>query len=336
MTTTTDSVFPTSTQYYNILFTNLGPLTSTFTAPSSCATVNTDNVLFVQRSQQPAPLGKPKCLDNYWSKGDCIPSGTDIDNWVMSSETATVSEKYQGAQLYHSPGIACPEGWNTVGLIAKNNGTMTVSGYFTEWPKHFGVKPSQDKTSIRALEPTVIWDEFLHPSQTVAFCGPSGYDVHPVGVVVSTLGAYKDFNYTTWCDERWAGSPNEGPKTIYDVSKEDHPAWLSFVHPETWAWSTSTFVPTNSQDLAAMETLDVITRQEVIPIVYEQSDLDNAATNTGTEAVTTTNTGTETGAATEETSSATTAAESAGVKMSVRSLVPVLTVLVGVFAGNMI
>jgi hypothetical protein len=39
--------------------------------------------------------------------------------------------------FYHSPGIACPDGWDTVGLIAKSDSTLSLSGFMTETVEGF-------------------------------------------------------------------------------------------------------------------------------------------------------------------------------------------------------
>lgn len=164
------SEIPSATTYFGVLFTNLGPLTTTYTAPLSCETVNTNRVIFVDKSMDLWVEGKPECY-GYWTAGDCIPSGTDIDNWVEVARTAT-TKKNAGAYWYHSPGIACPQGWTTVGMIAKDNETMSVSGFMTGRYKGYEDAAGWPTTAPRPMEITEYWNGFLETSQTVAFCGP--------------------------------------------------------------------------------------------------------------------------------------------------------------------
>lgn len=152
---------PTATEYFGFSFSNLGPLTTTYTAPSSCATVNTDQVLFADKSDSLIPVGQPKC--DSWTYGDCRPSGSNFDN--LDADVLR-NKALAGLFLYHSPGIVCPEGWNTVGMIAKDNGTLSVSGFMTntyEGPT----------TEARHMQITEIWNGVLKPSETVAFCAPT-------------------------------------------------------------------------------------------------------------------------------------------------------------------
>ncbi|KAM0229912.1 hypothetical protein ACHAPO_009634 [Fusarium lateritium] len=319
----------TSTQFFGYDFYNLGPLTTTFTAPSSCATVNTEQVNFVNKS---APylyqVGQANC--DHWTQGGCRPSGVEIDSIVSDIRLSTTDP---GLFLYyHSPGIVCPDGWGTVGVIAKSNGTLSVSGFMTnaikDYDKYSTYYPTSQSDKPRFMEYTELWNGILKPSDTVAFCGPtSGYDIDQAGRCISTIGSYSEFDYKTWCyvGMAYAGGVRDDlviVSTVPGITYE--PGLLSWVQD---ASSSSLF--TRSEDMtgswatSADKDFAVVTMTQVIPIVFQKSDLD-AATATATI------TG-ESGA--EKTSAGTDDAESTGSMFSKPGLMPVLTVFISILAS---
>lgn len=344
------SAIASSTEYFGYLFSNLGPLTTTYTAPKACETVDTDRVLFVEKERGRGQLeqGQPKCWD-HWPLSSCIPSGTAIDNWVESTITAdTGYPNHNGAVFYHSPGIHCPSGWTTVGMIAKGEKTLSMSGYMTE---SYEGQDGFEKHHALPMPPTKRWDGFLKPYQTVAFCGPIGYAVDPAGWCRSTVGDYTDLSYSTWCkNEAIESIPwtyNE-PVTISTVAGETFsPGFLSWVSNDPIPLTTSHVTMTGSEYRHVMghsspiSDLAVITRAEVIPLVFEQSDLDAAGITlggsetkeTGTETTVAEETGTKATGTQETNGAATETSVSAAPALSVRGLVPVVTVLVGMLAG---
>ncbi|KAF4959380.1 hypothetical protein FSARC_10756 [Fusarium sarcochroum] len=112
---------PTATEYFGFSAHNLGPLTTTFTAPSSCAT-NTNRIVYANASSASGAYGGPTC--NFKPIGDCIPSGK---SWDSLSEQTT--KFIQGRHAYFSPGVVCPQdgkltyftdAWLTYSAIAKD------------------------------------------------------------------------------------------------------------------------------------------------------------------------------------------------------------------------
>ncbi|KAM0243081.1 hypothetical protein ACHAP5_006962 [Fusarium lateritium] len=238
----------TSTQYFGYDFYNLGPLTTTFTAPSSCATVNTDHVKFFNTS---AALmyhtGRANC--DHWTEGDCSPSGSVIDSIVADIRRGTTTPA--NSLFYYSPGIACPSGWDTVGLMAKSNGTLSVSGFLTETLKDYELYstyyPTSPPNQPRHIQYTEVWGGILKSSETIAFCGPTGEFT-----VVSTV-----------------------PGITYE------PGLLSWVQPSDATRFTESFAVTGSEAMSIGSDFAVVTMVSVIPLIFQQSDLGTAAT-TGT------------------------------------------------------
>ncbi|GKT44336.1 uncharacterized protein ColSpa_04517 [Colletotrichum spaethianum] len=110
--------------------TNLGPLTTVFTAPSACATRSPDLYLafesaFTDRVQ---PFFPKRCEYNPLS--NCFPSGSALD----ASYTSASSLGFPGGQAiaYFSPASICPEAYTTAGVAAKNsNGEVSSAGVFS-------------------------------------------------------------------------------------------------------------------------------------------------------------------------------------------------------------
>ncbi|KAI6749813.1 hypothetical protein HG531_007078 [Fusarium graminearum] len=151
---------PTATEFWGFNAHNLGPLTTTFTAPPSCAT-GTDHHVFVNASEPVRIFGVPTC--GPMTFGDCIPSAS---SWESIHEQTT--EFVQGQYAYFSPGLACPSGWSTVGTLAHGgdgDNKASASGALEspDWDEF--MHPNY-------LHPTEFWLGLLEPSETLAYCCP--------------------------------------------------------------------------------------------------------------------------------------------------------------------
>lgn len=68
-----------------------------------------------------------ECGQPYPTIGSCLPSGAKLDADYSSIDTNVVQTDYTLA--YYSPGLACPSGWDTVGVATKTGGgSITSSG----------------------------------------------------------------------------------------------------------------------------------------------------------------------------------------------------------------
>lgn len=129
-----EPVMPRTTEYFGATVTNLGPLTTTYSAPSSCATgfrawgvarnVSYTGGMIGQYQGQAGSLCEQQSIS------DCIPSGTKMDE-LMASAAATTTNDYLP---YYSPGLNCPAGWETVG-VATGSGRPTSGAGLYETPK---------------------------------------------------------------------------------------------------------------------------------------------------------------------------------------------------------
>ena len=101
--------------------------------------------------------------------GDCYPSGEEWD-----SEAKQTTKFVQGIYQYFSPGIACPKGWETVGLLKHGSSTSQfgISGVLTVSadPAIYGI---DDEVSSEVLRPTDFWKNVLDRSETMAVCCPT-------------------------------------------------------------------------------------------------------------------------------------------------------------------
>lgn len=109
-----------------------GPLTTTYTAPSSCSTSYNQIAIGQNLTDDEShstfffPTGNP--CGPASSIGNCVPSGTALDQWYTSWE-ANPDPRSAYRVDYYSPGLVCPSGYATVGSATKlDGGAVTSSG----------------------------------------------------------------------------------------------------------------------------------------------------------------------------------------------------------------
>lgn len=146
---------PSITSISHFTLTNLGPLTTTWTAPQSCATKT--NIVYLAQTLAPANAWySPDCLIH--PPGDCYPGGaSQIDDIYKAFESVIVA----GPIPYYSPGLHCPDTWTTAGIAVKDgNGTLvSSSGLFAPTAIHgISIKPGPSITYT---------DTYVPPQQTV-------------------------------------------------------------------------------------------------------------------------------------------------------------------------
>ncbi|KAF5641447.1 uncharacterized protein FTJAE_4099 [Fusarium tjaetaba] len=249
---------PTITEYFGIGFTNNGPLTTTYTPPASCTTVTTDQILFAQPDSITVSYGVPTCESA--SMGKCIPSGSNHDK-VVSYYNAHGG---QGTIDYYSPGIACPKGWTTAGTLAHGNKTGSVNkrGVFTQ---------TRDVSIIDPNMPLEqVWLNALGPSETLAYCCPSGWVAAKAGGCFSSIKPLRSATYTEVCRKYL---PRSAIRSVYTVEGSKVSEYLHSVVP---AEPTSTIWPmTVLQTLGTFkyDELAVVRRFPAVKLVYKESDL---------------------------------------------------------------
>lgn len=151
---------PTVSTLSELTFSNLGPLTTTFTAPSSCSTIAGFTAVAYKRAVTDF-LYDTSCVVNY-DDWDCYPEGS------APSPTVTIVNPAEAFQYsYFSPGIYCPSGWKTVGVASRDGDqAVTSAGAFandTVIPTYIaGVFPNPANVLMQALD----------PSETAVLCCP--------------------------------------------------------------------------------------------------------------------------------------------------------------------
>ena len=159
---------PTST-FNGVALENIGPLTTTYTAPSSCSTV-VDNTAVAFVDFPGEAYAYPRCdVDkNEWfrwpSLENCVPSAKALEVIDMPNDTHI---------RYHSPGLYCPASWTTGGVAVKQDSkSFSASGAFS--PDF--IDPWADATSTLDAPRANPWpNQFasaLNVGETAILCCP--------------------------------------------------------------------------------------------------------------------------------------------------------------------
>ncbi|KAL4882155.1 hypothetical protein BJY04DRAFT_217476 [Aspergillus karnatakaensis] len=186
-------------------FTNLGPLTTTYTPEARC-TASSEMYLGALNTM-PTYGGnvyvnwKVQCTNpgNYYT--GCVPTSTELSTAAPPEITDLSIEEFEeyldnqidwrGNEKYYSPGLYCPKGWTTIGMIGRDAGDKTtssgvlsplVSTTQTENPKTKGYYDYED--------PASVVKSVLKPQQTMALCCPSGMTADTGGACYSFVESY--------------------------------------------------------------------------------------------------------------------------------------------------
>ncbi|KAJ4187501.1 hypothetical protein NW755_006993 [Fusarium falciforme] len=248
---------PTTTEYLGYTITNLGPLTTTYTAPTECATA-TDNIQFVQADLPwiPGAWGYPSCIPGDYGK--CIPSGDAYDK--LAKEHAYTWQ--QGFFPYYSPGLVCPKGWTTAGEYAKSKGTPT-EGMLT-------VQPENSITEPQMLALTSIWTSVLEDSETLVYCCPSGYTGDNFLNCHSVMGPITELGYTEGCIHTWSGKYYTDVTATFDSAESPYLSKIKITAQPGTAYWTKTALTVEEENIA------VATKVPAVALVYQSSDLEKA------------------------------------------------------------
>jgi hypothetical protein len=135
-------------------FSNYGPITTTFTPAPSCTATDRISlaVIYDDMTRAEFQVGCPTSTSDW----DCMPPGT------TTSATWYDEEKWVGTAGYYSPGLYCPSGWETIGMAARGEKSLSTSGFLT----------TSDMKVPYYEEPATLLASLLEPSQTMALCCP--------------------------------------------------------------------------------------------------------------------------------------------------------------------
>ncbi|KAG8353900.1 hypothetical protein FVEN_g8248 [Fusarium venenatum] len=271
---------PTATEFFGITAQNLGPLTTTYTAPSSCAT-NLNHPVFVDATSHHVVVAVPSC--SWPTYGDCIPSAK---GWELTDQQTTTF--YQGTSVFYSPGLACPYDWKTVGLLAHTeSGKFSASGALTSTTSGVDGFPE-------LIHPTEYWKNMLDESETLAYCCPSGFSGNVYGDCVSTLGPVSSYTYSEYCQVYGNGGGRLTIISSVDGLTNTEGVFSIMKPTQTWE-ATSTFTGDleELQEKTGYGFSDIAVASWIpaIPLVYKKSDMDKKGDSDDSENGTATATG---------------------------------------------
>jgi hypothetical protein len=164
----------------DVVFHNVGPLTTTWSAPSACSTSGQWIYTGVGYPNKDGLMGQilHSCSPND-SKADCYPNGDQI---LEINESLTEDDWRNYSHNYiHSPGIHCPAAWETVGVASFKDGTFDGNGIFSSTSfvsrEYFGVgEGTMLPTPTRNFVLNAL-TSVLAPTETAIACCPR-FDSH--------------------------------------------------------------------------------------------------------------------------------------------------------------
>ncbi|CAH0043531.1 unnamed protein product [Clonostachys solani] len=258
-----------STEYFGSTAVNLGPLTTTFTAPSPCATES--GFRFFQyvdasNSSLKRAMGASSC--GIRTVGSCMPSGDGIDR-IRN----TMTKQW----WYYSPGVACPLGWTTAGTL-KGGPEPTGSGVFSG-----NLNPSQ----MPLVGIGEYFSNILYENETLALCRPSGWAENVYGSCTSSMGPVTSYSISKYCVEDRLRAPDYGDDWLAHITLSDKTRWSYIQESNTYtrAWTTDDFANwatpyANKSITRPTESIFMETVTPGIRLVYQQSDMEAAAKET--------------------------------------------------------
>lgn len=145
--TSTTALFSSSTAgpvLQTVVWTNLGPLRTVFTAPTTCSNVRLGDFTGIVNSSTVFIASAVPTRKTYYScdlsfyqyvSSGCIPYAS------AASELSFLYYDHFGPTLFtsfNSPGIHCPSGWQTVGKYTLRQNVTSASDYtaLPTWAKH--------------------------------------------------------------------------------------------------------------------------------------------------------------------------------------------------------
>ncbi|KAK6859645.1 hypothetical protein PG995_003281 [Apiospora arundinis] len=267
----------TVTEFAGYTRANYGPLTTTFTADPSCATAAADQLLIVQGNDINKVVGPPKCITRNKDFASCYPSGSKVNSMV--------SESLWGLG-YFSPGVACPSGWSTAGVMARAtgtkgekldgwNGTGSLSGDDV-WIK-------DDNEWLHGVPMLEMYRQMMTPEETMAVCCPSGYqaanNARNCMSSITPLTALKDWDGKICNGGTYVQASSYATATIVisgSVTTEVWSAVTSGPGGGASTWESTTMMPlSNLYGYESLTTRDmtVMTVLDSVPLIHRASDV---------------------------------------------------------------
>ncbi|KAH1982687.1 hypothetical protein KXV92_003973 [Aspergillus fumigatus] len=252
---------PTITTTDGYAFTNWGPLTTTFTAPASCATA-TGNYLVGLNTTAPVWEYAVQCSTLGYT--GCIPTGTASLPTTLNDNPNTIA-----TQVYFSPGLHCPAGWATRGVAVRdaNNG-LSASGILSARPTPTPTV-SIPTAAPQWENPATLLMGLLDPSETLVMCCPESMTADLAYGCYSTVS---DYRITEGCRREMPASDVgvSTETTVVGGTTSKHVKNI-IVATQPISVVTTTFSPSETSKLVAVSVLPMLS------LVHHQSDLPTAA-----------------------------------------------------------
>ncbi|KAL5046004.1 hypothetical protein BDW71DRAFT_182616 [Aspergillus fruticulosus] len=287
-------------------FTNLGPITTTFTPAPACTASNQISLGYVDRYPNGVNVYAAYSVQcsstvDYF---DCVPTTTPepTSTTSVSDEVYSDDRDWVGYGMYYSPGLYCPKGWKTVGMAGRDaSSVLTSSGVLvptittstrtrtaTPTPYGDGYYDYYDDYDyyFDYVDPASVMKSMLEPKQTMALCCPDFMTADSNGACYSIVSSYTPttacevatgYNYeysetTTTYTRTYTYSDDEGSETdvITRIGISDVPT-ATITNVRTY---TTTLDDEDKESMTAMYVMPVVT------LLYHESDLENAAKET--------------------------------------------------------
>ncbi|KAJ5311884.1 hypothetical protein PENANT_c022G06021 [Penicillium antarcticum] len=233
-------------------FENYGPITTTFTPAPSCTATDRLSLALIDEYMTQAQF--QVACPTPTSDWDCIPPGT------TTSATWYDETKWVASAGYYSPGLYCPYGWETIGMAARDDKSLSTSGFLTTM---------EDKIPYYE-EPATLLANLLEPSRTMALCCPSSMTPNGLGQCIAQVPTYKpSVGCEVYVDSDYSWEKVTRTHVHSGITKTNTYDVNSFVSATTSTSSTS-FPRGIEGVLTAMSFVPMVT------MVHHQSDLEAA------------------------------------------------------------
>ncbi|KAJ5012675.1 hypothetical protein K4K57_003928 [Colletotrichum sp. SAR 10_99] len=272
----------TSTQLSQYVFSNAGPMTTVWTPPASCATPSPQLYIAYNDSGTLLPQWAHKC--EFRELGDCYPSGKAIDSaWYSASSASAKDIANAGTVYYFSPASACPQGYTTAGVAAKNGaGDVSSSGAFVP---PVVTDPAFDNSYLSWNPPNNVLMEALEDGETAVVCCPEGYTADLLGGVNCYSNAPSSLfgDPMTGCNYMLTDTGDEyytfvnATFTYNNTAVTTEVVTYTGTHPPAASYSTTTTTFDNDQ----ADMYEPVAAREGVTLVYRASDVTGATGGSG-------------------------------------------------------
>ncbi|KAF4502407.1 hypothetical protein FAGAP_1377 [Fusarium agapanthi] len=172
--------------------------------------------------------------------------------------------RLRASRLYHT----CPKGWTTAGMFTHGNETGSVkkSGVFTQ--------TASTMPGVPVIDPNMplkqVWLNALGPSETLAYCCPSGWAAAKAGGCFLSIKPLISATYTEVCLKY---RPPSAIRSVYTVEGSKVSQYLYSAvtaEPTSSIWPISVL---QTQPNFQYDELAVARRFPAVKLVYKESDL---------------------------------------------------------------